>query len=325
MFLFKLSLFFLIYHCHSKELKYKYIDKFNIYLEEYDKSYNTSEYWTRYYIFEKNYDYIYVHNAKNKTYQLGINNFTDVSKEEFKSIYLTGLKKTNVPIEKEYHKYDNSHIPNSIDWRADSLVTNVKDQGQCGSCWAFSAVGTMEGQHAKKKNLVSLSEQNLIDCSFNFGNEGCGGGWPSDAMDYVIKNDGLDTEDTYKYEAEDDSCRYNKTDSGATISKVIYVPPNNMTLLYHSIATIGPISVAIDAEGDFQMYSSGIYETTECSNEYLDHAVLVVGYGVSSKGKKYYIVKNSWGSDWGMNGYIYYSADIENMCGIENNATYPKV
>ena len=159
----------------------------------------------------------------NKTYQLGINNFTDVSKEEFKSIYLKGLQSKNIPSQKEYHKFDNSHIPHSIDWRADGLVTNIKDQGQCGSCWAFSAVGTMEGQHAKKNNkLVSLSEQNLVDCSNNFGNEGCMGGWPSSAMDYVIKNKGIDTEDSYSYEGIDESCKYNKTYKGATISNVVF-------------------------------------------------------------------------------------------------------
>ena len=311
----------------SKEtFQFKYVDKFNAYLKEYHKYYNTSEYWKRYYIFENNYDYIQTHNGKNKTYSLGINNFTDVSRDEFRSMYLKGLTKNYHPIKKNYHKYDNSHIPSSIDWRASGLVTDVKDQGQCGSCWAFSAVGTMEGQHAKKTgNLVSLSEQNLVDCSGSYGNEGCSGGWPSSAMEYVIKNKGIDTEDYYTYEAEDDSCRYKQSTKGATISEVMYVPSDNITLLYHAIATMGPISVAIDAEGDFQMYSSGIYETTDCSDEYLDHAVLVIGYGVSSNGKKYYIVKNSWGSDWGMNGYIYYSADIVNMCGIANNATYPKV
>ena len=307
-------------------LKFEYVDLFNSYLKEYNKFYNTSEYWKRYYIFKDNYKYIQEHKNKNKTYNIGINNFTDVSRNEFKSIYLKGLKKTYNPTKKTYHHYDNVYIPSSIDWRANGLVTNVKDQGQCGSCWAFSAVGTIEGQHAKKTgNLVSLSEQNLVDCSYSYGDEGCGGGWPSSAMEYVIKNKGIDTEDSYSYEAEDDSCRYNKTNSGATVKDVIYVPSDNITLLYHAIATVGPISVAIDAEGDFQMYSSGIYETTECSDEYLDHAVLVVGYGISSNGKKFYIVKNSWGVDWGMDGYIYYSADIVNMCGIANNATYPKV
>ena len=311
----------------SKEIfQFKYVDKFNAYLKEYNKSYNTSEYWKRYYIFETNYDYIQTHNSKNKTYSLGINNFTDVSRDEFRSMYLKGLTKNYHPIKKNYHQYVHSHIPTSIDWRASGLVTNVKDQGQCGSCWAFSAVGTMEGQHAKKTgNLVSLSEQNLVDCSGSYGNEGCSGGWPSSAMEYVIKNKGIDTEDSYTYEAEDDSCRFNQSTKGATISEVMYVPSDNITLLYHAIATVGPISVAIDAEGDFQMYSSGIYETTDCSDEYLDHAVLAIGYGVSNKGKKYYIVKNSWGSSWGMDGYIYYSADIVNMCGIANNATYPKV
>ena len=223
-----------------------------------------------------------------------------------------------------HYNVSNIKIPNSLDWRSMGAVTNIKNQKQCGSCWAFSAVGTIEGQHAIKiGNLVSLSEQNLVDCdnpSF-----GCEGGWPDKAIEYVINNSGIDTELSYPYVAEQQECSYSNNTIGATVSNVVRLPQADLNALYDALGTIGPISVAIDAEDDFQLYSSGIYNSSSCSTDSLDHAVLAIGYGISFNKKKYIIVKNSWGSDWGMNGYIYMSADIPNMCGIAENACYSNV
>ena len=200
------------------------------------------------------------------------------------------------------------------------MVTNVKNQGACGSCWAFSAVGTMEGQHARTTGkLVSLSEQNLVDCSTE--NYGCNGGWPNKAMEYVQQN-GIDTEDSYPYNGTDQLCQFNNKTVGAHVKSVIDIPSGNMSALYDAIGLVGPISVAIDAENDFQFYKSGIYSSTKCSNSSLDHAVLAVGYG-EYKDTPFIIIKNSWGADWGMDGYIYFSTKINNMCGIATDASYP--
>jgi cathepsin L len=304
----------------------KYESEFEDYVKEYGKIYNNTEYMRRYEIFETNMDYIEQSNKDTrKTYKLGINNFTDISHEEFKKTYLNS--KIN-PTEQHNDKFFNyatfpKHpIPDSIDWRASGIVTEVKNQGQCGSCWAFSAIGVVEGQHAKNtSHLVSLSEQNLVDCA-NTSYSCEMGGYPNYAMQYIVNNKGVDTEATYPYEGQDGTCDYNKNNSGANISKVFNIQKANMTALHYAIATIGPISVCIDAEYDFQMYSSGIFSSTECSSTALDHAVLAVGYGISAEGIPYIIVKNSWGGDWGMNGYIYFSTEIPNMCGLAELASY---
>jgi cathepsin L len=206
-------------------------------------------------------------------------------------------------------------------------VTPVKDQGQCGSCWAFSATGSLEGQHFKKQGkLVSLSEQNLVDCSGKFGNEGCNGGLMDQAFQYIDSNKGVDTEPSYPYQARDGKCRFKATNVGATDAGFHDIKAGDESDLENAIATIGPISVAIDASHDsFQFYKSGVYYEPDCSSEQLDHGVLAVGYGTSSDGKKYYIVKNSWGLSWGNQGYLEMSRERDNNCGIATAASYPVV
>lgn len=306
---------------------------FKNYLKEYNKDYlDVAEFNYRFNVFKTNVKYINeVNFNSSKTYKLGLNNFTDISHNEFKEKYLTknnvnnrqhNLEGTNTEF---FYKFINGkNRPESIDWRAAGIVTDVKDQGQCGSCWAFSAVGTMEGQHAlASHNLVSLSEQNLVDCSSV--NDGCGGGWPDKAMIYVENNGGIDTEASYPYnDSVIESCEYNKNNSGAKFSNVVDLPSKNMSALYNAIGLIGPISVAIDAEYDFQLYKSGIFESYSCSPDNLDHAVLAVGYG-GYNGTSFIIIKNSWNTNWGMDGYIYFSTMIFNMCGISTAASYPIV
>lgn len=297
---------------------------FNNFIVECNKTYSgLNESYYRSSIFYENMNYINNHNAQNFSYKLGMNCFADLTFSEFTDKRLMNTIRTNKSKSISGIFYN---MPSNIDWRSMGVVTNVKDQGDCGSCWAFSAVGTIEGQHCIKNNkLVSLSEQNIVDCSYGFGNEGCDGGWPEAGMRYVMNNSGLDTEKNYPYTANDGSCAYNKSYSGATVSGTVNITKGNVTELNHAIATIGPISVAIDVESDFQFYSSGIYQSTLCSTDELNHAVLAVGYGISPSGKKYYIIKNSWGVSWGMDGYIYFSGDIPNMCGIAQVASYPIV
>merc|ERR1711922_40173 len=171
-------------------------------------------------------------------------------------------------------------------------VTPVKNQERCGSCWAFSTTGSLEGQHFKaSQKLVSLSEQNLVDCSKKEGNKGCKGGLMDNGFKYVIKNGGIDTEDA----------------------------------LQQAIAEIGPISVAMDAgHMSFQHYRTGIYKEKQCSSIKLDHGVLAVGYGSNSEGD-FWIVKNSWGEIWGDKGYFMLARNEHNMCGLATQASYPVV
>jgi C1A family cysteine protease len=290
---------------------------------------------SHYYSFSDNMERINNHNSGNYSWQMGINNFTDMSFEAFKSRERNmGAKKpktgTNAAgsgmVYGEYIHMPMDPLPDAVDWRASGLVTNVKNQQQCGSCWAFSAVGAIEGAYAKKTNkLVSLSEQNLVDCAGGFGCDGCEGGWMNAAMEYVHYNGGIDSEIDYPYTAEDGVCKYAKNESSAKVKSVVNITQADDAGLLHAVATIGPISVAIDAEYDFQLYKSGIYSSTECNPQSLDHGVLVVGYGVTPAGKKYYMIKNSWGEDWGMNGYIYWDRDVPNMCGISQAASFPIV
>lgn len=233
--------------------------------------------------------------------------------------------------EKNFNAYyqgaGNVTIQESIDWRKKGAVTDIKNQGRCGSCWSFSSTGALEGQHfLKTGHLVSLSEQNLIDCSTNYGNRGCNGGWMNQAFQYIQDNGGIDTEYSYPYRGANGVCSFDSKNVGATDNGFINIPHNDEVKLKEALATMGPIAVAIDASNpSFQHYESGIYAENNCSAQHLDHGVLAVGYGTDGKGNDYYIVKNSWGTTWGMNGYMKMARNRNNHCGIASAASYPTV
>jgi cathepsin L len=305
------------------------------YKKHHAKSYSTSEEeTTRRLTWESNLKYIRQHNLEadlgKHTYWLKMNKYGDMTGKEFVRT-LNGFNKT-----KSMHKAierptfmmpSNVKIPDSVDWRTQGYVTPIKDQGQCGSCWAFSAVASLEGQHFKSAGkLVSLSEQQLVDCSQNFGNMGCDGGLMDQAFQYIQANKGIDTEVSYPYEAVDDTCRFNQATVGATDVGFTDITSGDEMALATAIATIGPISVAIDAsQSSFQFYSSGIYTDPYCSSTELDHGVTAVGYGSQGSGQDFYIVKNSWGTSWGSQGYIMMARNQNNMCGIATMASYPLV
>lgn len=299
------------------------------YLQRYGKNYaDTPAFWSHYYNYEQNQRAIDAHNRGNASWTMAANNFTDLTRAEFRSIYLgarrPATERGSAPA--AARSAPQPALPSAIDWRSEGIVTDVKDQGSCGSCWAFSAVGSLEGAHARKsRTLTALSEQNLVDCAGPFGCDGCGGGWMTSAFEYVESNGGIDTEAAYAYRARDERCAYRNSSRGATVRGVVNITQGDTDALLRAVATVGPVSVAIDASFDLQMYGSGVYTSTSCSKTMLNHGVLVVGYGETSTGKKYYIIKNSWGKDWGMDGYVYFDRDVPNMCGIAEAASYPLV
>ncbi|XP_060524201.1 cathepsin L [Cylas formicarius] len=267
------------------------------------------------------------------TFKLGINKYADMLHHEFVST-VNGFNKTKNGLRSQesndavtFIPPANVELPGEVDWREKGAVTQVKDQGHCGSCWSFSATGSLEGQYFRKSGqLVSLSEQNLIDCSTKYGNNGCNGGLMDNAFKYIKDNKGIDTEVTYPYLGEDEKCHYNPKDKGATDRGYVDIDSGDEQKLKAAVATIGPISVAIDASHEaFQLYSDGVYSDPECSSEELDHGVLVVGYGTDKNGQDYWLVKNSWGPTWGNEGYIKMARNKDNMCGIATQASYPLV
>ncbi|KAG8365532.1 hypothetical protein BUALT_Bualt18G0114900 [Buddleja alternifolia] len=305
------------------------IERHETWMAQYGRAYkDEAEKAERLRIFKENVEYIESFNeAGVKPYKLAVNKFADLTNEEFQASrngFKMGshLKSSKVAS----FRYANvSAVPSSMDWRKKGAVTGIKDQGQCGCCWAFSAVAATEGiNQLKTGKLISLSEQELVDCDTS-EDEGCNGGLMDSAFEFIIGNHGLTTESNYPYEGTDGTCNSKKESSSvAKITGYEDVPANSESALLKAVAN-QPISVAIDAGGsDFQFYSSGVF-TGECGTE-LDHGVTAVGYDKTSDGTKYWLVKNSWGSSWGEKGYIRMQRDIdaaEGLCGIAMQASYP--
>jgi cathepsin L len=288
------------------------------------KSYDHEVFRTKFTTFKANLDFITAHNANPSNHRVALNKFADLSATEFAAIY-NGFRMpkevlNNVPI----IGASAEALPDSKDWRTAGAVTGVKNQGQCGSCWAFSTTGSVEACHQlATSSLVSLSEKNLMDCSWDEGNQGCNGGLMTSAMQYIIDNGGIDTESSYPYSpVSSQDCKYSKSTKGSTESAFSNVQSGSESALQNSVNK-APTSVAIDAShSSFQFYSSGVYFEPSCSASQLDHGVLGVGWGVDSS-KDYWIVKNSWGTDWGTEGYIWMSRNRNNNCGIATMATLP--
>ncbi|XP_059438997.1 low-temperature-induced cysteine proteinase-like [Corylus avellana] len=286
--------------------------------------------------FRRNLKYIIERNAERsraspKAQRLGLNRFADMSNEEFNKMYISKVKKpvnkrSNTLISRSMQeKLQSCDAPSTLDWRNKGIVTPIKDQGSCGSCWAFSSTGAIEGINALDTgDLISLSEQELVDCDST--NEGCEGGYMDYAFEWVISNGGIDTESDYPYTGVDGTCNTTKEGNKAvSIDGYEDVGESDSALLCATVQQ--PISVGIDGSTwDFQLYTSGIYDG-DCSGDpdEIDHAVLIVGYG-SEDGEDYWIVKNSWGTEWGMEGYIYIRRNTNltyGVCAINAMASYP--
>ncbi|XP_054776555.1 zingipain-1-like [Prosopis cineraria] len=291
----------------------------------------------RFQIFKNNLKHIKEKNAKRKSsddYSLGLNQFSDMSYEEFSRIY---LHETEEPITESNkgrmasNEESCPNAPSSLDWRLKGAVTYVKDQGSCGSCWAFSAAGAIEGiTQIVTQNLTSLSEQQLMSCDETNG--GCrSGGWHYRALDYVKRN-GIATESDYPYTEDDSPCNSTKEQmTFATIDDYSYwwgTPISEDSLFCHVVNQ--PVSVSIYASSDFMSYTSGIFSGDDCTSIFSscshNHAVLIVGYGSSSTGQDYWIVKNSWGSTWGQSGYILVKRNTgttHGVCNINCSGSFP--
>ncbi|XP_052652929.1 cathepsin S-like isoform X2 [Harpia harpyja] len=245
---------------------------------------------------ERNLQLVTLHNLEYSlglhSYELGMNHLEDMASEEVVAL-LTGLNVAPQPNRTStYQLQPGSKVPDTVDWREKGCITDVKYQDACGSCWAFSAVGALEAQmKLKTGKLVSLSAQNLVDCTRSYGNKGCGGGWKTKAFQYIIDNQGIDSDASYPYTAQDGVCHYNLTAWAATCSRYVELPHSNEATLKDAVANVGPISVSIDAsQPTFFLYKPGVYHDPNCS-QVVNHAVLIIGYG-SLDGEDYWLVKN---------------------------------
>jgi len=305
---------------------------FTTWANMFGREYSPTERDYRETVYNRNLLKIVRHNSHNHSYWYTANKFADLTREEFAKLYISGgyknyaMRTRNTDWSLVYNK-NVSALPTSVDWSASGAVTPVKDQGQCGSCWAFSTTGSTESAwFLKNGTLVSLSEQQLVDCSTAEGNQGCNGGLMDYGFQYIIDNKGLTTEVAYPYKAVDGTCVSKGLPSAARISSFKDVPTNSETALMTAIAQ-QPVSVAVEADQDaFQLYGGGVM-TKACGTN-LDHGVLAVGYGTLN-GQDYYLVKNSWGADWGVKGYIMLGRGSQfstaGQCGIQMDPSFPVV
>ncbi|KAL9289810.1 hypothetical protein ACSQ67_024423 [Phaseolus vulgaris] len=326
-------LVFTVWTCHvmSRRLpEATSAERHEKWMAQYGKVYkDASEKENRFQIFKNNVQFIESFNAAgDKSFNLSINQFADLHNEEFKTLLINGrMNEHRVgTVTETSFRYDNiTKVPASMDWRKRGAVTPIKNQGSCGSCWAFATVATIEGLHQMTTGeLVSLSEQELVDC-VKGKSEGCNGGYMEDAFEFIAKKGGLASEEYYPYRDNNKTCKVKKEGHGvAEIKGYEKVAANSEKALLKAVSQ-QPVSVYIDGGARaFQFYSSGIFKGN-CGTD-LNHAVAVIGYGKGRGGSKYWIVKNSWSTEWGEKGYAKMKRDIrakEGLCGIAMNAAYP--
>jgi len=305
----------------SKEVTPAVYDAYVHWAQRFGKRYTTEEKNHRILIFAENLNEIASHNSNtHNLYSLGLNQFSDLTNEEFQSLYLDPLEedsKVSAPL----RYLDISNVADSVDWREKGSVSDIRDQGSCGSCWAFGSVSALEGlHHIKTGSLELLSEQQLVDCSGSYGNMGCSGGLRDAAFKYII-DFGIERRADYPYTARDDKCKYNESKTiSFQITGYVSVPLDQAQL----VAAINqqPVSVGVCAS-TWQSYSKGIL--TNCCTS-INHGVGAIGYG-SENGTDYFLVKNSWGNGWGEKGFIRVlrTASGTGTCNIAGRAYYPTI
>ncbi|MQM05124.1 hypothetical protein Taro_037930 [Colocasia esculenta] len=325
--------------------KHAMAERHERWMAEYGRSYrDEAEKQRRLDIFEQNVEYIDSFNrVEGRRYKLGINQFTDLTNEEFNAAYhghkstasiigaalqrASAVPQTSFLYSSNVDSTADQELPSGMDWRKEGAVTPVKNQRGCGSCWAFTAVGAIEAAvKIKTGQLVSLSEQELLDCTnTSFSDYGCQGGRMDTAFSYVVERGGLASESAYPYKAAEDSCRSGNIPPAEKIHSFGYVTPNDEQQLLKAVAR-QPIAVVFDGhDKSFQHYKSGVY-TGPCISFFTVHALTIVGYGASDDGTKYWTAKNSYGESWGEGGYVRVQRDVQDpagMCGIATWPLYP--
>ena len=287
------------------------VAQFSEHMNTYGLSYGTKEEFAfRFEQFKKADKLIKEINEKNGgSYTVSHNKFSTLTKHEFKKVL--GKKPASNEGNVEYLPTDN--LTDSVDWRTKGAVNAVQDQGMCGSCWAFSATAAMEGAHfLQTGKLLKLAEQQFVDCAGSTGNEGCNGGLEVWAFKYA-ETAPLELEKDYPYTARDGKCKATSSKEVVKVTDYAQVPKKSVSQLKAAIDK-QPTCVSVEADTDFQFYDSGILDTPDCGTD-LDHAVTAVGYGTDN-GKEYFLVRNSWGADWGEKGYIRIAADMDGKAGV---------
>uniref|UniRef100_A0A672JP85 Pro-cathepsin H n=1 Tax=Salarias fasciatus TaxID=181472 RepID=A0A672JP85_SALFA len=292
---------------------------------QHNKVYSTEEFYHRLHVFTQNKRLIDHHNAGNHSFTMGLNQFSDMTFEEFRKFYLL-TEPQNCSATEGSHVSSTGPYPKFIDWRMKgNFVTPVKNQGYCGSCWTFSATGCLESVNAiASGKLISLSEQQLIDCARDFNTFGCMGGLPSNAFEYIKYNKGLMTEEDYPYKGHDDKCNFDPASAAAFVEDVVNITIYDEEAMVDAVARLNPITFSFDVTADFMHYREGVFSSTHCKStaDSVNHAVLAVGYGAEENGTLYWIVKNSWGTAWGKDGYFLIERG-RNMCGLAACSSYP--
>lgn len=298
---------------------------FEEFKQYFNKKYiNVNEELYRFGNFKYNFDKINEwNNFNNSSFNLSLNQFSDLNTTEFARLH-NGYKYTQKKGENRDFIYNNN-LPDNINWVNKNLVNPIKNQGHCGSCYAFSSVQALESAWAiKTGDLYSLSEQEIVDCDKL--DDGCNGGLMENVFNWTRDNGGLTTTSNYTYTGHDDICHFQKNQSIVQVKGYVSVPNNTLAVMTAVVQQ--PVSIAINANTfSFQFYHSGVYDPYFCKNDdaSLDHGVGIVGYGTLHN-KDYFLVRNSWGETWGDKGYILMArGDHKNTCGLLNDVIYPIV